>query len=258
MYQLRKNYFKQNIKEFKKQIGIWSCLSNNSIVEILSLIGYDWIVIDMEHSPNEIPEVLTQLQIIQNNSLFKTEPIVRVPWNDFVVVKRVLDLGAQTILFPYIQNENDAINAIKSVYYPLNGIRGVMSAARMNKYGLINNYYDNCNKEISIIIQCETKESIYNIPKFIKMNEIDGIFIGPSDLSASIGKIGQINDKEVQDLINIALNYCKEYKKPIGILTSNKELAKKYLINGFTFVGINSDLNLFTQSAKLLLDEFKK
>ena len=103
---IRKNIFKQKISKFEKQIGIWSCLSNNTVAEILSVVGFDWIVIDMEHSPNDIQEVLVQLQIIQG---FSSEPIVRVPWNEPVMVKRVLDMGAQSILFPYVEDEKGSI-----------------------------------------------------------------------------------------------------------------------------------------------------
>ena len=116
---LRQNLFKKNIKLFQKQIGIWSCLSNNTIVEIIGTVGFDWVVIDMEHSPNDISEVLAQLQVING---FKTEPIVRVPWNEPVIVKRVLDMGAQTILFPYIENEKEAAEAVSATRYPPKGI----------------------------------------------------------------------------------------------------------------------------------------
>ena len=120
---IRKNIFKKKIKTLDKQIGIWSCLSNNTVAEILSVVGFDWIVIDMEHSPNDIQEVLTQLQIIQG---FSSEPVVRVPWNEPVMVKRVLDMGAQTILFPFVEDEKEALAAVQSTRYPPKGIRGVM------------------------------------------------------------------------------------------------------------------------------------
>ena len=147
---IRKNIFKQKISKFEKQIGIWSCLSSNTVSEILSIVGFDWIVVDMEHSPNDIQEVLSQLQIIQG---FSSEPIVRVPWNEPVMVKRVLDMGAQTILFPYIEDEKEAIAAVQATKYPPKGIRGVMSAARMNKYGTVTDYYAQADNEICVLVQ---------------------------------------------------------------------------------------------------------
>ena len=196
--EIRKNIFKKKIKNLDKQIGIWSCLSNNTVAEILSVVGFDWIVIDMEHSPNDIQEVLTQLQIIQG---FSSEPVVRVPWNEPVMVKRVLDMGAQTILFPFVEDEKEALAAVQSTRYPPKGIRGVMSAARMNKYGTVTDYYNKAENEICVIVQCETKKAIENISKIASVEGIDGIFLGPSDISASIGKIGKFEDEEVQSLI---------------------------------------------------------
>jgi len=252
--EIRKNIFKQKILKFEKQFGIWSCLSNNIVAEILSIVGFDWIVIDMEHSPNDIQEVLSQLQIIQG---FKSEPVVRVPWNEPVMVKRVLDMGAQTILFPYIENAEEAKAAVSATRYPPKGVRGVMSAARMNKYGTVKNYYTEAEKEICVLVQCETKTAIENISEIAAIDGIDGIFLGPSDLSASIGKIGQFEDGEVQSLIMQGLEDCKKNKKAAGILTAKLDYAKKYTSDGFTYVAVNSDTNLFARGAENLLKEFK-
>jgi 4-hydroxy-2-oxoheptanedioate aldolase len=252
--QIRKNHFKQNLTAFKKQIGIWSCLTNNIIAEIIGITGFDWVVIDMEHSPNDIQEVLTQTQILQG---FQTEPVVRVPWNEPIMVKRILDMGVQTVIYPYVQNAEEAKQAVEATRYPPKGIRGVMSAARMNKYGHVTDYYQAAEKEICVLVQCETKTAIENIPEIAKVEGVDGIFIGPSDVSASIGKIGQFESKEVQDLINKALDLCKKHKKPAGILTAKKDYAQKYIKDGYTFVAINSDTNLFARGAESLLKEFK-
>jgi len=251
---IRKNIFKKKIKNFDKQIGVWSCLASNTVAEILSIAGFDWIVIDMEHSPNDIQEVLTQLQIIQG---YESEPMVRVPWNEPIMVKRVLDMGAQTILFPFVENKKEAEEAVSATRYPPKGIRGVMSSARMNKYGNVADYYNIAEKEICVIVQCETKNAIENISKIAAVDGIDGIFVGPSDLSASLGKIGQFEDPDVQFLINKAKKSCAKYNKPIGILTGKKDFAKKYISDGFTFVAINSDTNLIARSAENLLKEFK-
>ena len=250
----KKNKFKEKILKKEKQIGIWSCLTNNTVAEIISITGFDWSVIDMEHSPNDIQEVLTQLQVMEG---YNTEPVVRVPWNEPVITKRVLDMGAQTILFPFVQNKDEALSAVEATRYPPKGVRGVMSAARMNRYGHIENYYTEAEKEICVLIQCETKEAIKNIPDIAKVNGIDGIFIGPSDLSSSIGKIGQFEDIQVQNLIYEGLDLCKKAGKPAGILTAKKDYAKKYIKDGYTFVAVNSDTNLFARGAETLLKEFK-
>ena len=252
--ELRKNKFKKNILDKKKQIGIWSNFSSNTVSEIIAITGYDWSVLDMEHAPNDIQEILSQLQVME---AYDTEPVVRVPWNEPVMVKRLLDMGAQTILFPMVQNANEAKAAVEATRYPPKGVRGVMSVARMNRYGHVSNYYEKAEKEICVLVQCETKDAIKNIPEIAKVDGVDGIFMGPSDISGSIGKIGQFEDQEVQDLINHALELCKKADKPAGILTGKRDYAKKYVENGYTFVAVGSDTNLFAESAKALLKEFK-
>jgi 4-hydroxy-2-oxoheptanedioate aldolase len=174
-----------------------------------------------------------------------------------VVVKRILDMGAQTILFPYIENEVEATNAVKATRYPPMGIRGVMSSARMNKYGTVPNYYEVAEKEICVLVQCETENAIKNIPKIAAVDGVDGIFIGPSDLSASIGKIGQFENDKVQSLIYDALRHCKDANIPAGILTAKSNYAKEYVAKGFTFTAVNSDINLLARSAENLLKEFR-
>lgn len=252
--ELRKNKFKKNILDKKKQIGIWSNFSSNTVSEIIAITGYDWSVLDMEHAPNDIQEILNQLQVME---AYNTEPVVRVPWNEPVMVKRLLDMGAQTILFPMVQNADEAKAAVEATRYPPKGVRGVMSVARMNRYGHVPNYYEQAEKEICVLVQCETKDAIKNIPEIAKVDGVDGIFMGPSDISGSIGKIGQFEDQEVQDLINHALELCVKAGKPAGILTGKRDYAKKYVENGYTFVAVGSDTNLFAESAKALLKEFK-
>ena len=132
-----------------------------------------------------------------------------------------------------------------------------MSAARMNRYGTVTDYYKKADDEICVIVQCESKKAIQNISKIAAVEGVDGIFIGPSDLSASIGKIGQFEDEEVQALISLGLENCKKSNIPAGILTAKKYFAKKYVADGFTYVAINSDTNLIARSAENLLKEFK-
>lgn len=253
--ELRKNKFKENIFNHKKQIGIWSNFSYNTISEIIAITGFDWSVLDMEHAPNDIQEIVSQLQVME---AYNTEPVVRVPWNEPVMVKRLLDMGVQTILFPMVQNAEEAKAAVEATRYPPKGIRGIMSVARMNRYGHVSDYYTKAEKEICVLVQCETKTAIDNIPEIAKVEGIDGIFMGPSDISGSIGKIGQFEDQAVQDLIHHALDLCKKHNKPAGILTGKRDYAKKYVESGYTFVAVGSDTNLFAESAKGLLKEFKK
>ena len=254
---LRKNRFKAAIRRGDFQIGLWSGLRSTLVAEMLTQVAaFDWTVIDMEHSPNELGDVLTQLQVAQQGH---AEPMVRVPWNEPVIVKRVLDIGAQTILFPMIQNADEAAQAVAATRYPQNdGIRGVMSLARMNNYGATPDYYLKAHQEICVIVQCETVEAVLNIPEICKVKGVDGIFVGPSDLSASMGHIGNPYQKDVQTMIRKAVNACKKAGKPAGYLTGDETQAKQMIDWGFNFVAVGSDMAVLTNASRALADRFQE
>ncbi len=253
---LRRNKFKRAIKKGERQIGLWSGLRSTVVAEMLTHAGYDWIVVDMEHSPNELVDVLLQLQVIQPGN---AEPMVRVPWNDPVTVKRILDVGAQTLLFPMIQNAEDAELAVASTRYPdQGGIRGVMSLARMNGFGKIKDYYKTAHREICVIVQCETVEAVDNIPEIAKVKGVDGIFIGPSDLSASMGLVGQAGHKDVQAEIRRGLDLSTRAGLPCGFLTADEAMAKRMFDWGYNFVAVGSDLGVLTGASTALYERFKE
>jgi 4-hydroxy-2-oxoheptanedioate aldolase len=171
---------------------LWTGLRNTQIAEMISFTsGLDWFVIDMEHGPNEVNDVLLQLQASQHGN---AEPVVRVPWNEIVTVKRVLDLGAQSIIFPWVNTAEEARRAVEATRYPgvdSPGVRGVMSLARMNNFGMRNpHYYREAANQICNIVQIETLEAVDNIEEIAAVDGVDALFVGPSDLSASMGYIG--------------------------------------------------------------------
>ena len=254
---LRKNKFKAAIKRGDYQIGLWSGLRSTLVAEMLTQVAaFDWTVVDMEHSPNELVDVLLQLQVAQQGH---AEPMVRVPWNDPVMVKRVLDIGAQTIRIPMIQNAEAAAAAVAAVRYPQNGgVRGVMSLARMNNYGATTDYYLNAHKEMCVIVQCETEEAVENIPEIAKVPGVDGIFVGPSDLSASMGHIGNPYHASVQKMIKKAVGYCKKAGKPAGYLTGDEVQAKQMIDWGYTYVAVGSDMAVLTNSSRALANRFQE
>lgn len=253
---LRRNKFKRAIEKGERQVGLWSGLRSTVIAEMLTHAGYDWIVVDMEHSPNELVDVMLQLQVIQPGD---AEPMVRVPWNDPVTVKRILDVGAQTLLFPMIQNAEEAELAVASTRYPdQGGIRGVMSLARMNAFGKIVDYYKIAHTEICVVAQCETVEAVENIPAIAAVEGVDGIFIGPSDLSASMGLIGQAGHKDVQAAIKRGLDLATAAGKPCGFLTADEAMARRMFDWGYCFVAVGSDLGVLTGSATALYERFKE
>eukprot|EP00933_Yihiella_yeosuensis_P034701 TRINITY_DN2817_c0_g1_i1.p1 TRINITY_DN2817_c0_g1~~TRINITY_DN2817_c0_g1_i1.p1 ORF type:complete len:316 (+),score=54.66 TRINITY_DN2817_c0_g1_i1:28-948(+) len=257
--QVRQNLFKEAIKpgpNQRRQIGLWTGLRSTLVAEMLSHVsGMDWFVIDMEHSPNELVDVLTQLQASQRGN---AEPVVRVPWNDPVVVKRVLDLGAQSILFPWINSAEEARLAVESTRYPsLGGMRGVMSLARMNNYGAQNpHYYKEAAGQICNIVQIETVEAVNNIEEIAAVDGVDALFVGPSDLSASMGFIGQPQHPEVKAKIAEAFAKIGKTGKASGFLTANHDDAKWALSLGCNFVAVGSDMQMITASAKAAATDF--
>lgn len=253
---VRQNVFKEVLKTERKQIGLWTGLCNTLVAEMLSHVsGMDWFVIDMEHSPNELNDVLLQLQASQHGA---AEPVVRVPWAEPVVVKRVLDLGAQSLIFPWINTPEQAQEAVQATRYPsLGGIRGVMSLARMNNYGAQNpHYYKEAAGQICNIMQIETVEAVENIEAIAQVDGVDALFVGPSDLSASMGYIGQPQHPEVKATIEKAFARIVATGKAAGFLTANKDDAKWALKCGCAFVAVGSDMQMLTVAAKGAAAEF--
>lgn len=256
---VRINSFKEAIKPQpgqRRQIGLWTGLRSTLIAEMVSHVsGMDWFVVDMEHSPNELMDVLLQLQASQRG---RAEPVVRVPWAEPVIVKRVLDLGAQSIIFPWINTPEQAQQAVEATRYPgLGGIRGVMSLARMNNYGAQNpNYYKEAAGQICNIMQIETLEAVENIEAIAAIDGVDALFVGPSDLSASMGFIGQAQHPEVKAKIQEAFSRIVATGKAAGFLTASKEDAQWALKCGCHFVAVGSDMQMLSAAAKAAAADF--
>lgn len=256
---VRQNVFKAAIKPGpgqRRQIGLWSGLRSSLVAEMLShASGMDWFVIDMEHSPNELGDVLVQLQASQRG---RAEPVVRVPWNEPVMVKRVLDIGAQSILFPMVSTAKEARQAVESVRYPgMGGVRGVMSLARMNNYGVQNpHYYAEAADQICTIVQIETLEAVNNIEEIGAVDGVDALFVGPSDLSASMGLIGQPTHPDVKAKIAEAFRRIKATGRAAGFLTASREEARWALEQGCNFVAVGSDMQMLTAAARNAAADF--
>ncbi len=254
MTDMPRNAFKHAIAAGKLQIGLWSSLCSNIAAEIVSESGFDWILLDTEHSPNEIPDLLGQLQAMQGSA---TTPIIRPAWNDAVLAKRCLDIGAQTLLFPYVQNAEEARRAVASTRYPPQGIRGVSVAARASRYGRTPGYLTKANAEICVLVQVETRSALGEIEAIAEIEGVDGVFIGPSDLAASLGHLGNPQHADVQRAIEDAGKRLKKVGKPAGILTSNEEEARRYIGWGYLFVAVGADVGLLRASADALAKKFK-
>jgi 4-hydroxy-2-oxoheptanedioate aldolase len=248
------NAFKHALAQGKLQIGLWSSLCSNIAAEIISDSGFDWILLDTEHSPNEIPDLVTQLQAVQRGT---ATPIIRPAWNDAVLAKRCLDIGAQTLLFPYVQNVEEARRAVASTRYPPQGVRGVAVAARASRYGRVPGYLTKANSEICVLVQVETREAMKEIEAIAKVDGVDGVFIGPSDLAASLGHLGNPQHPEVQAAIHDAVKRLKAVGKPAGILTGNEDEARRYIEWGYLFVAVGADIGVLAKNADALAKKFK-
>ncbi|WP_163559459.1 HpcH/HpaI aldolase/citrate lyase family protein [Halomonas sp. NO4] len=250
---LPQNRFKSLLNE-QTQIGIWSTLCSNIVTDALSDSGFDWVLLDTEHSPNEIPNVMAQLQVLAGTD---TAAVVRPAWNDPVLIKRFLDIGAQTLLIPFVQTSEEAEHAVAAVRYPNHGIRGVAAAHRANRYGRVSDYVHRANDELCLIVQVETSRAIDNIPAIAAVEGIDAIFIGPSDLAADMGHIGEAGHADVQREIARGMELCRGHSIPAGILAPSQEQAEHWLHAGFAFIAVGSDMGLLTRQADAKADHFK-
>jgi 4-hydroxy-2-oxoheptanedioate aldolase len=252
--ELSRNRFKQAIAAGQLQIGLWSSLCNAIAAEIVADSGFDWILFDSEHSPNEIPGLMAQLQASARGT---ASAIVRPAWNDAVLIKRVLDIGAQSILVPYVQDAEEARRAVAAIRYPPAGIRGVAAASRASRYGRVTDYLKKADSEICLLVQVETRAALEQLEAIAAVDGVDGVFIGPSDLSASFGHIGNPQHAEVQKALEDGVRRLKAIGKPAGILTLSEEEARRYIGWGYTFVAVGSDIGLLARGADALAKRFK-
>ena len=248
------NPFKHALKAGRLQIGLWHSLSSHLVAEILADAGFDWILLDTEHAPNELPMVLAELQALNGGT---AHPIVRPAWNDPVIIKRLLDIGAQSLLIPYVESEEEARRAVMSVRYPPDGFRGFASQARASRYGRIKGYHAAANAEICLLVQVETKRGLDNLERIASVEGVDGVFVGPGDLSAGLGYLGQPAHPEVVKIINEMIPLIKKAGIAPGILTGDAELAQRYIDLGCLFVAVGSDIGLLARGADQLAAKFK-
>jgi 4-hydroxy-2-oxoheptanedioate aldolase len=252
--QIPSNQFKRAIRDGKLQIGLWSQLASPVGAEVIADAGFDFVVIDAEHAPNDVLSVLPQLQIVDRSS---TNAVVRMPWNDMVLTKRFLDIGAQTLLMPFIQNAEEAERAVSYTRFPPRGVRGVATMHRANRYGRIADYLHAADAEICLLAQVETKSALDRLEEIAAVEHLDGIFIGPSDLAGSMGHIGDPAHQEVQEAIMGVPERMRRIGKPAGILTPVEEQARRYIEAGYVYVAVGSDLGLLAGQTAALAAKYR-
>lgn len=251
---LARNLFKQALVSKKPQVGLWVSLCHPLSAEVVAGSGFDWALLDMEHAPNEVGIVLNQLQAFNAST---TTPIVRPMWNDMVLTKRLLDIGVSGLLFPMVQNREEAEAAVSFSRYPPDGVRGVSVTTRANQFGRDKNYFDRVSEETCVIVQVETKGALELVEDIASVDGIDGVFFGPADIGADLGFLGQPTHPEVWKAIYQAADKVKAMDIPVGTLVSDAERAVELFEQGFTFVACGSDLGLLTKGADQLLRTVK-
>jgi 4-hydroxy-2-oxoheptanedioate aldolase len=249
------NQFKSALRQKQQQIGLWLGMADPYSAELCAGAGFDWLLLDGEHAPNDVRSMLAQLQAI---APYPSHPIVRPPIGNTVIIKQMLDIGAQTLLVPMVETAEQASALVAATRYPPEGIRGVGAAlARASRWNRMPDYLHEADAEICLLLQVETKKGLDNLHAIASVEGVDGVFIGPADLSAALGHRGNPGHAEVQLAIEQAIRQILACGKAAGILSGDEKLARKYLDMGCTFVAVGSDTTLLARSTQSLAERFK-
>jgi 4-hydroxy-2-oxoheptanedioate aldolase len=249
-----RNIFKAALKARQSQIGLWLGLADSYAAELCASAGFDWLLIDGEHAPNDLRSILAQLQAI---APYPTSAVVRPPIGEVHRLKQLLDIGAQTILVPMIETADHARAMVAAVRYPPDGVRGVGSGlARASAFNRIPDYLHTADREICLLLQVESRRALDNLAEILTVDGVDGIFVGPADLAAALGHLGNPGHKEVQDAIEGALTRIIKTGRAAGILTAEEALAKRYLELGASFVAVGTDVSLLSRATSTLAGRF--
>lgn len=249
------NYFKKKLKT-QQQIGLWVGLADAYGTEIAANAGFDWLLIDGEHAPSDLRTTLSQLQSI---AAYPSQAVVRPPIGSVQLIKQLLDIGAQTLLIPMVETVEQAELMVKAVRYPPEGIRGVGAAlARATRWNSIPDYYATAHENICLLIQIESVTGLQNLDDILKVDGIDGVFIGAVDLSATMGFQGDPNHPEVQKAVVDAIQRIRAAGKAAGILSTSHEITQKYIELGTEFVAVGVDTSVLMLSLRQLLAKYKE
>jgi 2-dehydro-3-deoxyglucarate aldolase/4-hydroxy-2-oxoheptanedioate aldolase len=248
------NLFKRAMASGKTPVGTWLMSGAPSTAEALGCAGFDFLVVDMEHVPLDVAGMIEILRTVAGTP---AQAIVRPPWNDLVMVKRAMDAGAQSLLFPFVQNADEARRAVASTRYPPAGIRGVAATHRGSRYGTVANYLKRANDEACVIVQIETPAALERLEEIAAVPGVDSIFVGPGDLSASMGHIGDIANADVQNKLEAAAAACRKLGKPCGIVGPTPEMVARFLEYGYSWVAIGSDMGLMIGRAQEYLGKVR-
>jgi 2-dehydro-3-deoxyglucarate aldolase len=252
-YRAFPNSFRADLRAGKRLIGCWCSLANPITTEVLGVAGFDWILLDGEHSPNDVITFIPQLMALKDSV---SAPVVRPSWNNPVELKRLLDGGFYNFLIPFIESADEAARAVAATRYPPQGTRGVSVAQRGNRYGTVPGYFEGVNEQICVMVQIESGKGVAAAAAIAAVEGVDGLFVGPSDLAAGLGHLGHANHPEVQAAMQSIFVAAKAAGKPVGILAGVEADARRYLAQGASFVAVGSDLGVFRSATQALRDKF--
>lgn len=249
------NTFKQRLQSGDAQIGLWLGLADPYCAELAANAGFDWLLLDGEHAPNDLRSLLGQLQAV---APYPAQPIIRPVAGDTALIKQLLDIGAQTLLVPMVDTAGQAAELVRAMRYPPFGVRGVGSAlARASRWNSIPGYLDEADAQMCLLVQVENLEGLANLDAIAAVDGVDGVFIGPADLSAAMGHRGNPGHPDVQAAIEDAIARIQRAGKAAGILSANEKLARRYLELGAKFVAVGVDTSLLMRSLRELAGRFK-
>jgi 4-hydroxy-2-oxoheptanedioate aldolase len=250
------NPFKNALAAKQPQVGLWLSMADPYLAEVSATAGFDWLLVDGEHAPNDLRSTLAALQAI---APYRSQPVVRAVAGEVALVKQLLDIGAQNLLIPMVDTAEQARKLVSATRYPPGGIRGVGSAVgRASRWSQRAEYLDVADDEVCLLVQAETVTALKNLEEICAVEGIDGVFIGPADLSASLGHRGKPGHPEVQAAIEGAITRIVKSGKAAGILTSDNALARRYLELGATFVATGVDVLMYANAARKLAAEFER
>lgn len=249
------NTFKKALAEGETLFGCWMSIAEAYTAEILSGAGFDWLLIDGEHSPNDIRSIRDQMVALKGSI---SHPVVRVPIGETWILKQVLDVGVQTVLVPMVETAEQARELVRACHYPPSGTRGVgYAVGRVSNFGQTENYGPTADAQISLLVQVENKTGLDNLDEILAVDGVDGVFIGPADLSASLGYLGQTMHPDMQTTILGALKRISDSGKAAGILTSDEGMVQASLDAGARFVAVAMDIALLLNAAKAVATQWQ-
>jgi 4-hydroxy-2-oxoheptanedioate aldolase len=251
---LPKNHFKHAIAAGRQQIGLWCSLPGAYTAEVVAPAGFDWLLFDTEHTPSSVTTVMSQLQAAEP---YNVSSAVRATINDTAQIKQLLDVGAQTLFIPYVQSAAEAHAAVMAMRYPPEGVRGVAGTTRANRFGRVQNYHQIAAQELCLILQVETQQALDQLEEIARIDGVDGIFIGPSDLSASLGYPGNQAHPVVKKTIEDAIRRVRACGKPAGILTNDKAFARHCIEVGTVCTVVGNDGGILARGVEGQAQEFQ-